>query len=212
MSMLRKAGATALSTTSIGGLWVPAMTVSQRPRPSSKQRPMIAEDHAGGVVAGGAGDAAAGMRAASAMIEAFQRPAIIGVAEHRPRREQLIEGQRAVKNIAAEQAELALQIERREDLPADHACRKTRRITIHGRDHEIGDLIAMVIPGPALGQFRRDVLAEQAGDMLARRAQRIVERRGDQQLDHTLAAPAMRPRGLPGAVHIAEAPTDDDAR
>src|SRR5258707_9292685 len=94
---------------------------------SLEQCAVIPQNHARGVVAGGAGDAAAGMRAASAMVEALQRSAIIGVAEHRPRREQLIEGQRAVKYIAAEQAELALQIERRENLPADHACRKTRR-------------------------------------------------------------------------------------
>src|SRR5947208_4439418 len=86
--------------------------------PSPKQRPVIAQNHARGVVAGGAGDAAAGMGAAAAMVEPLQRPAIIGVAEHWPRREQLIERQRAVKNIAAEQPELALQIERREDLPA----------------------------------------------------------------------------------------------
>src|SRR4029077_15191718 len=222
MSMLRKAGATALSTTKHRWLWVPApvrncalggddierlriratrwllamtvsnrislaMTVSPRPVHSPKQRPVIPQDHARGVVAGGAGDAAAGMRAAAAMVEAFQRPAIIGVAQHRPRREQLIEGQRAMKNIAAEQAELALQIERREDLPPHDACRKSRRIAIHGRDHEVGDLVAMVVPRSALGQFRRDVLAEQAGDMPARRAQRVVERRGYQQLDHRLA-------------------------
>src|SRR5258706_5488419 len=138
-----------------------AMTGCQRPRPSPKQRPVIAQERGRGVVAGAAGDAAAGLRAAAAMVEAFQRPAIIGVAEHRPRREQLIERQRAMKNIAAEQAELTLQIERRENLPADDACRKTRRVTIHGRDHEIGDLVAMVVPRPALWQFRRDMLAEQ---------------------------------------------------
>src|SRR5258706_4889473 len=135
MSMLRKAGATALSTTKHRWLWVPApvrncalggddierlriratrwllamtvsnrislaMTVSQRPRPSPEQRPVIPQDHPRGVVAGGAGDAAAGIRAASAMVQGLQRSAIIGVAEHRPRREQLIEGQRAVKYIA----------------------------------------------------------------------------------------------------------------
>ncbi len=71
------------------GLWVPAfagttlrhyafaatrwlaMTRWQRLCPSPKQRPMIPQDHARGVVAGGAGDAAAGMRAASGMVEAF---------------------------------------------------------------------------------------------------------------------------------------------
>src|SRR6266481_2303450 len=91
--------------------------VATSPSPSSKQRPVIAEDDAGGVVAGGAGDAAAGMRAAAAMVEAFQGSAIIGVAEHRPRRKQLVQRQRAMKNIAAKETELALQIERRQDLP-----------------------------------------------------------------------------------------------
>src|ERR1700731_2613189 len=136
--------------------------------PSPEQRPVIAQNHARGVVAGGAGDAAAGMRAASAMIETLQGSAIIGVAEHRPRREQLIERQRAMKDVAAEQAELALQIERRQDLPADHARRKARRILIHRRDHEVGDFVAMVVPRSALGQLTRAGLAEQTADMPAR--------------------------------------------
>ena len=59
--------------------------------PSPKQRPVIPQDRTRGVVAGGAGDAAAGMGAGAAMVEPLQRPAIIGVAEHRPRREQLVQ-------------------------------------------------------------------------------------------------------------------------
>jgi hypothetical protein len=87
---------------------------------SAKQRPVISQNHPRRVVAGGAGDAAAGMGAASAMVEAFQGPAIIGVSQHRPGREQLIERKRAVKDVAAEQAELAFEVERRQYLPADH--------------------------------------------------------------------------------------------
>src|SRR2546423_2727519 len=120
-----------------------------RPR-SLKQRPVIPEDYPRGIVARGAGDAAAGMRAASAMVEPLQRPAIIGMAEHRARREQLIERQRAMKNIAPNQPELALQIQRREDLPAHYTCRETRGILVDGRDHEIGDLLAMVVPRSAV--------------------------------------------------------------
>jgi hypothetical protein len=52
---------------------------------SAKQRPVVAQDHPRGVVAGGAGDAAAGMGAGAAMVEAFEGPAVIGVAQHRPR-------------------------------------------------------------------------------------------------------------------------------
>ena len=51
-----------------------------RPIHSPKQRPVIPQDHAGGVVAGRAGDAAAGMRAGAAVVETLQGSAIIGVA------------------------------------------------------------------------------------------------------------------------------------
>src|SRR5580693_1654502 len=79
---------------------------------SCEQRAVIPQDHFRRVVAGGAGDAAAGMGAGAAMIEASQRSAIVGMSEHRPRREQLIQGQRAVEDVATEQPELALEIER----------------------------------------------------------------------------------------------------
>src|SRR5580698_1525995 len=54
----------------------------------SKQRAVIPQDRLRGVVAGRAGDAAAGMGAGAAVIEPLQRPAIVGVSEHRPGREQ----------------------------------------------------------------------------------------------------------------------------
>src|SRR5579872_3042390 len=94
----------------------------------SKQSAVVAQDHLCGVVAGGAGDAAAGMGAGPAMVESLQRAAVIGVSEHRPRREQLVQRQRAVENIAAEKAELALQIERGKNLSPDHAVCKARRV------------------------------------------------------------------------------------
>src|SRR3982074_115661 len=91
---------------------------------SAKQRPVIPQDYARGVVAGGAGDAAAGMRAGAAMVEALQGAPIVGMAEDRARREQLVQRQRTMKNIAAEQPELAFQIERRQNLPPhDRSCK-----------------------------------------------------------------------------------------
>src|SRR5262245_66276567 len=44
----------------------------------------VGEDRLRGVVAGRAGDAAAGMRAGAAVIEPGQRATIVGVAEHGP--------------------------------------------------------------------------------------------------------------------------------
>ena len=78
------------------------------------------------------------------MVEALQRAAVVGVAQHRARREKLVQRQSAMKDIAAQEAELPFEIEWREDLPADHAFRKAGRISLDGRDHEIGDFLAMI--------------------------------------------------------------------
>ena len=72
-----------------------------------------------GVVPRRPGDAAARMRARAAQIEARDRHAVVGKAEHRSRREQLIECQCAVENVAAGQAELALRS------AGDRICRAT---------------------------------------------------------------------------------------
>src|SRR5579872_3504251 len=75
-------------------------------RLSTKQRAVIRQDRPRGIVAGCAGDAAAGMGAGPAVIEALQGTAIIGVAEHRAGREYLVERQRAVEDVAAQEPEL----------------------------------------------------------------------------------------------------------
>src|SRR5215831_6542619 len=64
---------------------------------TSEQRPVIPQDHLRGIVAGGAGDAAARMGAGAAMIEAFERAPVVGVSEHWPCRKQLVQSQRAMK-------------------------------------------------------------------------------------------------------------------
>ena len=74
----------------------------------------IRNDRARGIVAGRAGDSAAWMGAGSAMVEGFHRAAVIGMAQHRPRREHLIERHRAVEDVAADEAECAFEVERRE--------------------------------------------------------------------------------------------------
>ena len=45
-----------------------------------EQGAVIGQDRPRGVVAGGAGDAAAGVGTGAAVVEPFQRPAIIGMA------------------------------------------------------------------------------------------------------------------------------------
>ena len=145
------------------------------------------------------------------MIEALQRPAIIGMAEHRPRREQLVERQRAMKDVAAEQAEIPLEIERRQNLAADHACREARRIL---------STVAIIRSATSSRWSSHDAPSGNCGATCWQNRlatcwpggrKRVVERRGDQHLHHRLAAPAVRAGVVPGAVHVAEARADDDA-
>jgi hypothetical protein len=75
---------------------------------------------------------------------------------------------------------LPLEVERRQNLTPDHTCPKAGRVTVDRRDHEIGDRLAMVVPGAPVGEFRGDMLAKKARDMLARRREAVVQRRGDQ--------------------------------
>src|SRR5947209_5852096 len=70
---------------------------------------------------------AARMRSGTAQIQALERHPVIGRADHRPRAEELVETHLAVEDVAADQAEAALEIERRMDLPAEHGFGEPRR-------------------------------------------------------------------------------------
>ena len=84
--------------------------------------PEIAQDFARRIMAGRAGDAAARMGSGAAQIEARERAAVITVAKHGTRREELIQLEPAMHDVAADEPENALQIERREDLPPQHGA------------------------------------------------------------------------------------------
>ena len=119
----------------------------------------------------------------------------------------------AVHDVAADQAELALEIERRVDLPGDHRrlevgrvrrrpCRRSGRPPPRARRPTTA----------AVGQDRRELLAEQAGDVLARRREAVVDGRRDQHLDDRRASTSRsRLRVGEGAVHVVERRRDDDA-
>src|SRR5882724_5048836 len=86
----------------------------------------ICDDFARGVVTWRTRDSAARMRAGAAHVESLQRTAIVAVAQHGPGGKQLVQAERAVENVAADQTEGALQIERAHDLPAEHGCPEVR--------------------------------------------------------------------------------------
>ncbi len=91
-----------------------------------------------GVVARGAGDAAARVRARAAEIQALDRHAVVGVPRRGPQGVDLVRVQGAVEDVAAAQPELALEIERREHLAPDHRAREVGRVALDRDDDVIG--------------------------------------------------------------------------
>src|SRR5690606_32874722 len=89
--------------------------------------PQVAQDLARGVASRQPGDAAAGMGPGPAQVQAGQRAAIAPLPQQRAGAEHLVEAERAVADVAADQAELALEVERRERAVAEHAAREVRR-------------------------------------------------------------------------------------
>ena len=74
-----------------------------------------------------------------------------------------------MKNVAADEAEFALEVERREDLARDDRRLEAGRIRFDRVDHEVRDRLASLVPRAPVRQLRRDMLAEQGRDVLARR-------------------------------------------
>ena len=106
----------------------------------------ISDDHLGGVVTGRTGHAATGVGACAAQVQAGNDTTIIRLPDHGPCAEQLVERQRAVEDVATNQAEGALQVHRRQHLPAQNGLRKSGRVLVYGRDHQVGHFITVVIP------------------------------------------------------------------
>src|SRR5215813_13862528 len=90
--------------------------------------------------------AATGMGARTAQIESRGRHAVAGISQHRARRKELVERERTVEDVAIRQPEDALQIERREALPGDHAGFEAGRVGLDRIDYQIRDSFAVVLP------------------------------------------------------------------
>src|SRR5260221_7148364 len=116
------------------------------PRTRSLAAPEIPEYLPRRVVARRAGDAAAGMRARATEIKPAYRRAVVGVAEHRPRREELVERERAMEDVPADQAGVALDGERREDFAGEYASLEVRRVTVHRVHHPGGCSVFHAVP------------------------------------------------------------------
>ena len=92
------------------------------------QKPPVRQHRMRRIVARRAGHATAGVRARSAQVQTLQRHAVVSRADHRPRAEQLVEAHLAVEDVAADEAEAALEVERRMDLPPEHRLGESGRM------------------------------------------------------------------------------------
>ena len=130
------------------------------------------------------------MGSGTAHIKALDRRAVAGVAQNRARDPELIERHVAVHDVPAGQAKSALQVQGREDHSAQDRGLEVGRPVIDRVDDQVGGLIPRVVPRAPVGKPRRELLAEQAGHMLAGRGQAVVEGRWDQHLDDRFSRPA----------------------
>lgn len=100
------------------------------------------------VVAGCAGDAAAGMRTGTAEIKTRNRHAVVRMAHHGAQRKQLVERQGAMENVAVHKAETLLQIQWRQHLPRDNGRLEIRCVPRDGVDDDIGKRFLFPLIGP----------------------------------------------------------------
>src|SRR3569623_2462649 len=136
------------------------------PEDATDERP-VSKDLTCRIVPRRARDAATGVRARTAHIQATERSAIGAVAEDRPCRPELIERHVAVHDVAVDQAELPLEPLGTEDHPAEDRRPESRRVALDRVDDRVGSLVFLQIPVAPVGKLRREMLAEQARNLTA---------------------------------------------
>ena len=77
-------------------------------------------------------------------------------------------------DVSADQAEFSLNSLGAEDLATEDGGAEAGGIALDRVDDGIGGLVFLGIPVVAVGQYGRELLAEQAGDMLAFGGQTVV--------------------------------------
>src|SRR5213592_3784077 len=142
------------------------------------------------------------MRTGSAKVQPAYRRAVVGVTEHGPRRKKLVERERAVEDVPADHAEVALEVERREDFSREDARLEIRCVAVDGFDDGVCGGFSYIVPAASPGQHRVEVLAEKARDVFSRRRETGVDGARNQHLDDGLARVALRAGVEVGALHV----------
>src|ERR1051326_6125144 len=165
----------------------------------------------GSIVAGRTGHPAARMGAGTTHVKSRDRCPVLTRAQNWTCGPQLVERHAAVHDIAINESERALQIERRQRRFADNRIAEIRRVLGDGIDNQPRGVLLYVIPVAAIWQLRREVLAKQHAHMLSGRCKTVVEHTWDKEFHNRFAGPTLCLCIEIGAVHVVERWRDDDA-
>jgi len=122
------------------------------------------------------------MRARATQVQAPDRSAISRMSQQRPHREQLIERQLAMKDVAAGKPVLPFKVERCDDLRTDDLAADTWSWPFEHRDHGIEQRITRDSP-IARPQRARRIVHVNRRDMRTLRRQAVVDQRRNRQLE-----------------------------
>ncbi len=151
--------------------------------------PPVGEDLTGGVLAVLAGHAPAGVGAGTRQVEAIEAEPVPGVPEKRAPQEELVEPVFAVHRVASGQAEVPLEVGRRQDLPRHDRGGESGCVLVERPDDEVREALATLVPRP-VAQGERRVLDDDAHDLRARcrsvDERRVCERRDGRLHDRAI--------------------------
>ena len=149
------------------------------------------------------------MGAAAAQVETAYGGAVVGVAGDRAHEEELVEGHVALEDVAVRQGEVALEIERADDLAVQDGRLEVGRVAREDLSHPVAELLLLGVPGPLL-QLVRPELAEHRHDVPPRGGDRVVVHGRDDRLQERLRRPAPVLGLVVGALHVVERRADVD--
>src|ERR1700675_4703895 len=119
------------------------------------------------------------MRGRAAHIKVVDGRAVVGPSGDGTEEKELLEGELALKNIALREAELAFEVERRENLAAADNFFDVGSVLGDRIDDGVAESFALIVPGP-LREFIGRVLNEAGHNVFAWRSDtRISEARDD---------------------------------
>src|SRR5690348_1477886 len=180
------------------------------------------DDFAGGVGAGSAGEAVAGMRAGAAEKKATDGRFVAGPIEDRTHGEELIQGEFAVKDVAAGESVAGFEVVRSDDLHVFDEAREIGGVLSQSFDDGVAEIAAAGVPigfgledglavGGRAGKFEGRKLDVSGEDVLAVRSERRIEnrRKGDVQIRRGGKLAVFG--GIEGALEIIEIGPDVNA-